>query len=298
MKALLRVLALVAGIWAASDVAHAGSVTISGSLDTQGSGNGCVYSSLAEDAQGNWLVTCGDSGTRTISFNPAVLGTSCKSYSSLSEDSGGNWTVAGCVSAIVAAAVYYVHTDNLGTPREITDSTNAIRWQWDGTDPFGNNLPNENPAGMGSFSYNLRFPGQYFDAETAKNYNYYRDYDPSIGRYVESDPIGLWGGANTYAYVKDSPLSREDPLGLLIRGRSEHVQCPLVGEATFALVWDGPIFGIPPSRWVHCLYKCPLGHPNSCALSDPPEYVSVFKRFVQVMPGSGPFCDPAIDVEF
>ena len=58
------------------------------------------------------------------------------------------------------------------------------------------------------------FPGQYYDAETWHNYNYFRDYDPSVGRYIESDPIGLSGGVNTYTYVMNNPMSNKDPRGL------------------------------------------------------------------------------------
>jgi RHS repeat-associated protein len=59
----------------------------------------------------------------------------------------------------------------------------------------------------------LRFPGQYFDAETGLHYNMFRDFNPQTGRYIESDPIGLDGGLNTYGYVGGNPLSRIDPKG-------------------------------------------------------------------------------------
>jgi len=111
-------------------------------------------------------------------------------------------------------AVYYVHADHLGSPRAITrPSDDTILWRWDNDDPFGNNAANENPGGQGTFRYDLRFPGQYYDAETSTHYNYFRDYDPQIGRYNESDPIGLAGGLNSYVYATD-PLLQIDPWGL------------------------------------------------------------------------------------
>ncbi len=111
--------------------------------------------------------------------------------------------------------IYYVHADHLGSPRAVTrPSDNAIMWQWDNLDPFGANAANANPSGQGTFTYGLRFPGQYYDAETGTAYNYHRDYDPTVGRYEQSDPIGLWGGVNTYEYVQSNPLHAADPFGL------------------------------------------------------------------------------------
>jgi RHS repeat-associated protein len=111
--------------------------------------------------------------------------------------------------------VFYIWSDHLNSPRLISDTVNQSRWEWPHSDPFGSNVPNENPAGIGIFNYNLRFPGQYFDQETGLHYNSMRDYDPRIGRYIQSDPLGIRAGTNTYGYVSANPLSRSDSLGLV-----------------------------------------------------------------------------------
>ena len=112
------------------------------------------------------------------------------------------------------STLYYVHVDHLDTPRAIFNHANQLVWQWENQEPFGNNLPDENPSGLGAFEFPLRFPGQFFDPETGLFYNYFRDYDRQTGRYVQSDPIGLAGGMNPYAYALNNPLSFNDPLGL------------------------------------------------------------------------------------
>ncbi len=58
---------------------------------------------------------------------------------------------------------------------------------------------------------NVRFPGQYADAETGLRYNYLRDYNPSTGRYIIPDPIGFEGGLNIYLYANANPLLYIDP---------------------------------------------------------------------------------------
>ncbi|MCZ2136182.1 MAG: RHS repeat-associated core domain-containing protein [Burkholderiales bacterium] len=141
----------------------------------------------------------------------------------------------------VNVELYYLHADHLGTPRMATRSQaingatsgpNAINkavWRWD-SDPFGTSLgnskPNENPQNVtgtaskitaASFRVNNRFPGQIADAESWKYYNYFRDYDAAIGRYVESDPIGLRGGLSTFGYVKQQPNRLRDPDGLKVQ---------------------------------------------------------------------------------
>jgi len=124
------------------------------------------------------------------------------------------YTYSGTSTAPLTTTYYSVEADHLGTPRLITDSAQAKRWYWHDA-PYGDTLPNEKPGAAPALVYNLRFPGQYFDKETNIHYNWHRDYEPTTGRYIQSDPIGLRGGVNTYAYVRGAPTTYIDPAGLL-----------------------------------------------------------------------------------
>ncbi|MGY2224927.1 RHS repeat-associated core domain-containing protein [Pseudomonas gingeri] len=106
----------------------------------------------------------------------------------------------------------YLHADHLNTPR-LASTQAGIVWSWT-SDAYGAALPNEDVAGTGVVTHiPLRFPGQLYDAQTQLSYNYFRDYDANLGRYVQSDPTGLGGGLNTYAYADANPLKYIDPTG-------------------------------------------------------------------------------------
>jgi RHS repeat-associated protein len=127
----------------------------------------------------------------------------------------GDTPVATLRTSGSSVAIYYVHTNHLNTPLQVTRPSDGIQMWRQPFDPFNVLGQNTNPQGAGVFPYRLRLPGQALESPAGLQPNGFRDYDPFIGRYVESDPIGLRGGINTYAYVRSNPISRRDPLGLL-----------------------------------------------------------------------------------
>jgi RHS repeat-associated protein len=112
-----------------------------------------------------------------------------------------------------ANGVYDVHRDHQQTPRLLTDAMQQTVWR-SRFEAYGKAVVDDDADGDGAaITYNQRFPGQYFDQESGLHYNYKRDYDPAIGRYIQTDPIGLDGGTNTYGYVHGNPITFSDPTG-------------------------------------------------------------------------------------
>jgi RHS repeat-associated protein len=150
------------------------------------------------------------------------------------------------VALINSTGIYYYHTDHLGTPQFLTDNNQTVAWQAN-YDPFGR----ATVVTQGVVN-NLRLPGQYYDSETGLHYNYYRDYDPTLGRYIESDPIGLTGGINPYVYAGNHPLTYVDPLGLIpnpaeaacLGGPNPICLGGLVGDVASSLLGGSALAGI------------------------------------------------------
>lgn len=139
----------------------------------------------------------------------------------------------------------YLHTDHLGTPKFGTNTGGTQVWSW-APDAFGIGSPS------GSVTVNLRMPGQYFDSESGVFYNWNRYYNPAIGRYISSDPIGLAGGLNTFGYVDQNPVNFVDPTGeffwlapaLLVAGYtlySHPANAPRPGDLLYARDDWGPV---------------------------------------------------------
>jgi RHS repeat-associated protein len=127
--------------------------------------------------------------------------------------------------------LYFLHDDRLGTPQAATDSSQSVAWSAN-YEPFGTTSP-----GVNAIAQDLRLPGQEFEVETGWNHNGFRDYAPALGRYLESDPIGLAGGLNTYRYAGANPMRLTDRSGLLL---DQALAAALERAAVVEVVGGGP----------------------------------------------------------
>jgi RHS repeat-associated protein len=249
-----------------SGTVAAGASPTAGVTFTATSGGTCTASNASGQYSCN--VPQGWSGSVTPSLLGYGFTPASRAYSNLANSQAAQDFAAANVGA---TTVYYIHPDHLNTPRLIANQAGTTVWRWDQGEPFGNDVPNNNPSGAGAFDFPLRFPGQYFDGETNLAYNLRRDYDPNIGRYIESDPIGLAGGSNTYAYVESKPLYATDMEGLLAEICCRPVNNVLVGgilrmRHCYIKVDGATTYGLYP--YPSESSRSPLGYPRLNDLRD------------------------------
>lgn len=148
-----------------------------------------------------------------------------------------------------------MRTDHIGRPVFATDGTGAVVWEAS-YGPFGGVTSTVGP------NSDLRFPGQWFQSETALHQNWMRDYDPTLGRYLQADPLGLVDGASVYGYALQNPGRYTDP-----RGEAVYLMCrPLANNP--GLWW-----------WYHGAQHCAVfvtAEDCNCENDDPDEIIAQF----------------------
>lgn len=118
------------------------------------------------------------------------------------------WLGGHPVGLVRGNTLYWVHADHIGRPQVVSNAAQQPVWR-------ASNRAFERDVVLNQIGgYNLGYPGQYWDAESGLWHNGFRDYEPTLGRYLQSDPIGLMGGSSTYAYVLGNPVMAMDSLGL------------------------------------------------------------------------------------
>ena len=196
------------------------------------------------------------------------------------------------VGLMQAGHTYYLETDHLGTPRVAIDPARDVAvWRWDlKGEAFGSTAPDEDPDRDGAaFVLDMRFPGQRYDSATGLYYNHQRDYDFGLGRYVQSDPLGLRAGWTTYGYVFNNPLIWVDSHGLAGSYGGATASFDYIRAVGLLNTWrarrdagtasevaeEAGLTGLhngPGDAFRHCVWSClmtqHIGHDNAKVIGD------------------------------
>lgn len=182
-----------------------------------------VYNALTYDAFNRVSSHARAGAATTYSYNALdqrvgkSIGSSRFIYGShselLAENKSGIWSSYVWLNGELVGVVrnnqlYYVHSDQVSRPEAVTNSAKSVVWRANNT-PFNRGIKADTFGGL-----SLGFPGQYWDAESGLWHNGFRSYEPTLGRYLQADPLGLAAGLNPYVYVGNNPLSFVDSLGL------------------------------------------------------------------------------------
>lgn len=208
--------------------------------------NAAMFATYAYNANGERVAKTVNNATERFSYDEdgqllGEYGATSRDYVWLEDIPLANIDMQGGSTSIA-----YVTADHQGTPRAITDESGSVLWQW----PFAGNAWGEQAPISNGYVYNLRFAGQYSDAETGFVHNGMRDYCPECGRFHQSDPMGLFGGQkSTYAYGNNNPLLNIDPTGKTVT--CDQFSCTVDAHSLLeAVVDDTYVMGVYVGRLV------------------------------------------------
>ena len=191
--------------------------------------NGVLQASYKYDFAGRQVVWA-LSGGATIH---SVFDADCNRIAEYDQTSGALireyvWFDGAAIAVIEGGVVYYIRSDHIGRPVFATNGAGVQVWT-------ASYLPFGGVRTATGTPITLRFPGQWFQSESGLHQNWMRDYDPTTGRYLQADPLGLVDGPSVYGYAGQNPIVNVDPTGQCF-GPFIYLLPACIGAATSVII--------------------------------------------------------------